>query len=98
MLAKIAIILGVCIAPVFLVIGFLSAGATGLAGAGCDSPGCRATLDQSSSKADHLLDIGLFGGGGLVLGGIVALVILPRPSRNAPVLPSARVTGERNRQ
>ena len=91
--AKIAIALGAILGLGALVLGVL-VGAMDMVVA-ATGPGGH------TGNAGYFIEVGLYGGGGLVLGGIIALRVLPRPMPRhlvlAPepsALPVARVVSE----
>jgi hypothetical protein len=94
-LAKAAVVIGLLGGPVTACVGVVQGMATGLASSGGDcGGGCAERHASEESQAHELVVIGLIGGAALLLGGMIALRVLPRvePAGSPPAkLSPARV-------
>jgi hypothetical protein len=90
--AKMAIAIGLILGPI-LVVAAMGAGLASVVS------NCNRDCGDGAAVMGYL---GLIGGGVLVVGGIIALIALPRPplraetKANAPGLPDARVVSPRD--
>ena len=93
-LAKLVIAIGIVGGTALCGYAMVDGGLGGLASARCSGGGCADRISAGLDRDDALLGLGAFGGGGLVIAGVIVLVALGVRARAAaaqPALPVASV-------